>query len=195
MSKVIVITGASSGIGEATAKTLAKAGNKVVLAARRKDRLESLVADIQVAGGEAIYVLADVSKLEENKKIAQTALDTYGRIDVWVNNAGLMLLSEFSKGLVEEWDRMIDVNLKGTLYGIDAALPTMREQKSGAICQCGISIGPPSRSNNRGLCRNQIWGLGCQRISSPRRSHRPVQCPCDGHLARSSRYRTVTTCV
>lgn len=100
MSKVIVITGASSGIGEATAKTLAKAGNKVVLAARRKDRLESLVADIQVAGGEAIYVLADVSKLEENKKIAQTALDIYGRIDVWVNNAGLMLLSEFSKGLV-----------------------------------------------------------------------------------------------
>ncbi|EHJ52567.1 SDR family oxidoreductase [Streptococcus macacae] len=131
MSKVIVITGASSGIGEATAKTLAKAGNKVVLAARRQDRLEALVADIQAAGGEAIYVLADVSKLEENKKIAQAALDTYGRIDVWVNNAGLMPLSEFSKGLVEEWDRMIDVNLKGTLYGIDAALPTMRSQESG----------------------------------------------------------------
>lgn len=131
MSKVIVITGASSGIGQATAKALAKASNQVVLAARRKERLETIVASITAAGGQAIYVLADVSKLEDNKKIAQAALDTYGRIDVWVNNVGLMPLSEFSKGLVEEWDRMIDVNLKGTLYGIDAALPTMRAQKSG----------------------------------------------------------------
>lgn len=131
MSKVIVITGASSGIGEASARTLAQAGHRLVLAARRQDRLETLVESIREAGGETTYVLADVAKREDSQKVAQTALDTYGRIDVWVNNAGLMPLSEFAKGLVSEWDQMIDVNLKGTLYGIDAALPTMREQKAG----------------------------------------------------------------
>ncbi|ARB78168.1 SDR family oxidoreductase [Staphylococcus lugdunensis] len=133
MSKVIVITGASSGIGEATAKMLAKAGNILVIAARRKERLVQLVNDIRNDGGQAIYVTADVSKLEESKKVAQVTLENYKKIDVWINNAGLMPLSEFSKGLVEEWNQMIDVNLKGTLYGIDAALPTMRKQQSGHI--------------------------------------------------------------
>lgn len=123
MSKVIVITGASSGIGEATAKMLAKAGNILVIAARRKERLVQLVNDIRNDGGQAIYVTANVSKLEESKKVAQVTLENYKKIDVWINNAGLMPLSEFSKGLVEEWDQIIDVNLKGTLYGIDAALP------------------------------------------------------------------------
>lgn len=131
MSKVIVITGASSGIGEATAKLLASKGNKMVLAARREDRLQKLVDEIKADGGEAIYVTADVSDLEEDKKVAQTAVDEFGRIDVWMNNAGLMPLSEFSKGKVDEWNKMIDVNLKGTLYGIDAALQQMRAQKSG----------------------------------------------------------------
>ncbi|AMG61062.1 SDR family oxidoreductase [Staphylococcus lugdunensis] len=133
MSKVIVITGASSGIGEATAKMLAKAGNILVIAARRKERLVQLVNDIRNDGGQAIYVTANVSKLEESKKVAQVTLENYKKIDVWINNAGLMPLSEFSKGLVEEWDQIIDVNLKGTLYGIDAALPTMRKQQSGHI--------------------------------------------------------------
>ncbi|MHC5375148.1 SDR family oxidoreductase [Enterococcus sp. LJL120] len=137
MSKVIVVTGASSGIGEATAKMLAKAGNQLVLAARREDKLKEIVAVIREAGGEAVYILADVSKFAENQKISQLAIDEFGRIDVWINNAGLMPLSEFAKGKVDEWDCMVDVNLKGTLYGIDAALPQMRAQKSGQFINIG----------------------------------------------------------
>lgn len=129
--KVIVITGASSGIGAAAAKALAKSGHKLILVARRENKLQELVTSIEAEGGEAKYILADVSQLEKNQEIAKFALDFYGRIDIWINNAGLMPLSEFSKGLIEEWDQMIDVNLKGTLYGIDAALPIMRQQKSG----------------------------------------------------------------
>lgn len=131
MSKVVVITGASSGIGEATAKLLASKGNKLVLGARREERLQAIAKDIKDAGGEAAYFVSDVVDLEQVKGLAKKALDTYGRIDVWMNNAGLMPHSEFIKGKVDDWNRMIDVNLRGVLYGIDAALPTMREQKSG----------------------------------------------------------------
>lgn len=130
-SKVVVITGASSGIGEATAKLLANDGHRIVLAARREERLRDIVAEIKNNGGTATYVTADVTNLDEVKKIAQKAVDEYGQIDVWMNNAGLMPLSEFSHGKVDEWDRTINVNLKGTLYGFNAALPQMRSQKSG----------------------------------------------------------------
>jgi len=132
-NKVVVITGASSGIGESTARVLAKQGNRVVLGARRGDRLEKIVKDIESTGGAAICKVTDVTNLSQVQDLAKFALDRYGRIDVWLNNAGLMPRSEFIKGRVEEWDRMIDVNLKGTLYGIDAALPTMRKQNSGQI--------------------------------------------------------------
>lgn len=135
--KVIVITGASSGIGEATARKLAAEGNKVVLAARRKDRLEKLAEDIQSAGGEAIYEVTDVAQMEDVLKLADKAEQAYGRIDVWINNAGLMPLSELAKGKSDEWEAMIDVNLKGTLYGIHAALPVMRKQHSGQIINIG----------------------------------------------------------
>jgi len=131
--KVIVITGASSGIGESTAKLLASQGNAVVLGARRKQRLQQIVVDIENDGGSAIYQVTDVTDLNQVQSLAKLALDEYGHIDVWINNAGLMPRSEFIKGRVAEWDQMIDVNLKGTLYGIDAALPTMRTQKSGQI--------------------------------------------------------------
>lgn len=152
--KVIVITGASSGIGEATAKLLASGGNKMVLAARREEKLQQLVSEINANGGTAIYVLADVSKLEDVKNIAQVAVDEFGRIDVWMNNAGLMPLSEFSHGKVSEWDRTIDVNLKGTLYGFDAALPQMRAQESGQFVNIasisahvsGVASGPYAAS-------------------------------------------------
>ncbi|WP_036081571.1 SDR family oxidoreductase [Listeria cornellensis] len=129
--KVIVITGASSGIGEATAKLLAKKGHKIVLGARREDRLKEIVEDIEKDGGSAVYQVTDVAKHDSVEALAKRALDTYSKIDVWLNNAGLMPHSTFDKRKVAEWDQMVDVNIKGVLYGIAAALPTMREQKSG----------------------------------------------------------------
>lgn len=133
MSKVIVITGASSGIGEATARRLAADGNQVVLAARRAERLNSIVADITAEGGTAIAVPTDVTKKADVEALAAAALEKFGRIDVWVNNAGLMPNSEMALDRVDDWDRMIDVNLRGTLYGIHAVLPYMRKEGKGQI--------------------------------------------------------------
>lgn len=133
MSKIIVITGASSGIGESSAKLLAKQGNTVVLGARRENRLEKITQNIKNNGGQANFKVTDVTVLSQVQALAQFALNTYGRIDVWINNAGLMPRSELIKGRVDEWDKMVDVNLKGTLYGIDSALPIMRKQSSGQI--------------------------------------------------------------
>ena len=129
--KVIVVTGASSGLGEAAAKRLCTEGAMVVLGARRLDRIQSLADALTRAGGKALAVETDVVKSEQVKKLVEQAVRTYGRIDVMINNAGLMALSPLEKLRIEEWDRMIDVNLKGVLYGIAAALPYMKEQKSG----------------------------------------------------------------
>lgn len=137
MSKVIVITGASSGIGEAAAKMLAEKGNQLVLVARREEKLKKLVAAIRASGRKAIYMLADVSNSIDNEKIAELAIQEFGHIDVWINNAGLMPLSELAKGRLNEWNKMIDTNLKGTLYGIHAVLPQMRAQASGHIINIG----------------------------------------------------------
>jgi len=131
--KVVVITGASSGMGEATARDLAAKGAKVVLGARRADRLDAIVQDITEAGGQATAVATDVSKLEDVNKLVATAKATYGRVDVIFNNAGLMPLSPLESLRIDEWDRMIDVNMKGTLYGIAAALPYMKAQKFGHV--------------------------------------------------------------
>jgi NADP-dependent 3-hydroxy acid dehydrogenase YdfG len=131
--KVIVITGASSGMGEATARDLAAKGAKVVLGARRVDRLDAVAQDIIDAGGQATAVATDVTKLEEVRKLVDTATETYGRVDVIFNNAGLMPLSPLESLRIDEWDRTIDVNMKGTLYGIAAALPYMKEQRSGHV--------------------------------------------------------------
>ncbi|MCC9620311.1 SDR family oxidoreductase [Thalassospira sp. MA62] len=132
-NKVVVITGASSGMGEASAKYLAAQGAKVVVGARRQDRLDKLVEDITDAGGEALAVATDVTKIDDVKKLVAAAVDKFGRIDVMFNNAGLMPLSPLESQRVDEWDQMVDVNVKGTLYGISAALPYMKEQKSGHI--------------------------------------------------------------
>ncbi|OXS54214.1 oxidoreductase [Cohnella sp. CIP 111063] len=140
-NKVVVITGASSGIGEAAAKLIAQNGAKVVLAARREDRLRAIVDDIIRDGGEAVSVTADVVSAEDMLKLAQTALQKYGRIDVWVNNAGIMPNSRLNELRVDEWDRMIDVNVKGVLYGIAAALPIMREQQSGHVINLSSTAG------------------------------------------------------
>lgn len=132
-NKVVIVTGASSGLGEATARRLAKGGAKLMLTARREDRLKELVADIEKAGGTAQYQKADVSDRTQLEDLAKATKATYGRIDVLVNNAGLMPLSPLSALKVDEWDTMVDVNIKGVLYGVAAVLPTMKEQKSGHI--------------------------------------------------------------
>ncbi|MEH1923902.1 SDR family oxidoreductase [Nostoc sp.] len=132
-NKVVIITGASSGLGEATAKRLAASGAKLMLAARREDRLKDLVAAIAKSGGTATYQVTDVTDRSEVEALAKETLSTYSRIDVLINNAGLMPLSPLDQVKVEEWDRMIDVNIKGVLYGIAAVLPIMRQQKSGHI--------------------------------------------------------------
>jgi NADP-dependent 3-hydroxy acid dehydrogenase YdfG len=147
-SKVVIITGASSGIGKATAKLLAKNGAKVVLAARRDDRLQTIAGEIEQEGGEAIYLKTNVASSEDMQELARFALKQYGRIDVLVNNAGIMPLSQLNELKVHEWEQMIDVNIKGVLYGIAAVLPTMREQKSGHIINissvAGYNVAPTS---------------------------------------------------
>ncbi|OMF34283.1 SDR family oxidoreductase [Paenibacillus peoriae] len=131
--KVVIITGASSGIGEATAKELASKGAKLVLAARREARLQKLQEAIQNNGGQAVYKVTDVSSHEQMEELANYALKEFGKIDVMVNNAGVMPLSPVHEKKIKEWDLMVDVNIKGVLYGIAAVLPTMRERREGHI--------------------------------------------------------------
>jgi NADP-dependent 3-hydroxy acid dehydrogenase YdfG len=131
--KVVVITGASSGLGEATARLLAAQGAKVVLGARRKERIEALAAELKGKGGQALALATDVTQREQVRALADAAVESFGRLDVMINNAGLMPHSPLERLKVEDWDRMIDVNLKGVLYGIAAALPHMQRQKSGQI--------------------------------------------------------------
>src|SRR6516162_282094 len=129
--KVVVITGASSGLGESTARHLAKLGATVILGARRRDRLDAIVKDIEAKGGKALAVTADVTKRSDVESLVKKAVDTFGKIDVLVNNAGIMPIAPLALLKVDEWDRMIDINIKGVLYGVAAALPHMQKQKSG----------------------------------------------------------------
>jgi len=129
--KTIVITGASSGIGEATARLLAKNGAHIVAVARRKERLDSLVSEITAAGGQAIAIEADVTSIADMERVVETAQSTYGSLDVWVNNAGVMPLSPVAMNRLDEWNWMVDVNIKGVLNGVAAAQPKMRAQGSG----------------------------------------------------------------
>jgi NADP-dependent 3-hydroxy acid dehydrogenase YdfG len=142
--KVVVITGASSGLGEATARHLAKEGAKVVLGARRLDRLETLAKELSLPKGAVVQT--DVTKRGEVEQLVDSAVKIHGRIDVMLNNAGLMPQSILEKLKVDEWDRMVDVNIKGVLYGIAAALPRMIAQKSGHIINvssvAGHKVGP-----------------------------------------------------
>jgi NADP-dependent 3-hydroxy acid dehydrogenase YdfG len=131
--KVVIITGASSGLGEATARRLAKNGAKLMLAARREDRLKDLVADIQKDGGVVKYQVTDISDRSQVEQLVQATKEAYGKIDVLVNNAGLMPLSPLAATKVDEWEKMIDVNIKGLLYGVAAVMPIMLQQGSGQI--------------------------------------------------------------
>ena len=131
--KVVAITGASSGIGEATALLLAQRGAKVVLGARRADRLEALAARIVAAGGDAAFAVTDVTRRADVAALVALAQERHGRLDVILNNAGIGPISPLDELRVEEWEAMLDVNVKGVLYGIAAVLPVFRAQGSGHV--------------------------------------------------------------
>jgi NADP-dependent 3-hydroxy acid dehydrogenase YdfG len=144
--KVIVITGASSGLGEATALHLASQGATVVLGARRQDRIKSLADELTGKGGKALAVSTDVTRREQVQRLVDAAVQAHGRIDVMINNAGLMPQALLERLQIDERDRMIDVNVKGVLYGIAAALPHMQRQKAGHFVNvssvAGHKVGP-----------------------------------------------------
>jgi len=144
--KVVVITGASSGLGEATARLLSAQGAIVVLGARRVDRLQSLAYELTGSGGRALIVATDVTHCEQVKRLVDAAVQTFGRIDVMINNAGIMPRAPLERLNIGDWDRTIDVNIKGVLYGIAAALPPMKQQKAGHIINvssvAGHKVGP-----------------------------------------------------
>ncbi|MEM6160249.1 SDR family oxidoreductase [Erwinia sp. P6884] len=145
-NKIVAITGASSGIGEATARLLAAKGAKVFVGARRTERLEKLVAEIQEAGGEAACMALDVTSLSQMEAFIAEATRRFGGLDVMINNAGVMPLSPLSSRKVSEWNQMIDVNIRGVLYGIAAVQPLMEQQQHGHIINVssigGLSVSP-----------------------------------------------------
>jgi NADP-dependent 3-hydroxy acid dehydrogenase YdfG len=144
--KVVVITGASSGLGEATARLLSAQGATVALGARRADRLKALAKEISDKGGKALAIATDVASRDQMNALVERAVQRFGRIDVMINNAGLMPQAPLERLKVDEWDRMVDVNIKGVLYGIAAALPHMQRQKAGHFINvssvAGHRIGP-----------------------------------------------------
>lgn len=131
--KTVIITGASSGIGEATAYKLAKYSAKLVLGARREDKLKAIAERIKAQGGEAVYQITDVTRPKDNQALVDLAKSTFGKVDAVFLNAGLMPSSPLAKLETDNWDKMVDVNIKGVLNGIAAVLPTFTEQKSGHI--------------------------------------------------------------
>ncbi len=146
--KVAVITGASSGLGEATARALSREGAAVVLGARRDDRIQALAKEIAAQGGKALALATDVTDRKQVQALVDAAVKKFGRIDVMLNNAGLMPNAPLERLKVDEWDQMIDVNLKGVLYGIAAALPYMKQQKSGHIINVSSVAGHRVRPGN-----------------------------------------------
>lgn len=139
--RVAIVTGASAGIGLATAQTLSRAGVVVVATARRKERLDSLVRDLEEEGGEALAIEGDVASLEDVRRVVAETVDEYGRVDILVNNAGVMPVSPLAEARVEEWTQMVDVNVKGVLHFLSAVLPPMIDQRSGHIVNVGSVAG------------------------------------------------------
>jgi NADP-dependent 3-hydroxy acid dehydrogenase YdfG len=144
--KVVIITGASSGLGEAAARHLSALGATVVLGARRVDRIEALAKELTDQGGRALAMATDVTRYLEVQRLADIAIQNYGRIDVLINNAGLMPQSPLERRKIDDWDRTIDVNIKGVLYGIAAVLPYMQKQKSGHIINVSSVAGHKVRT-------------------------------------------------
>lgn len=139
--KVVIITGASSGMGKTTAALLAERGAKVVVGARRKDELEELVNTIRSNGGIANFQVTDVTVPHDVERLVKYAVDCYGKVDVMINNAGVMPISYLEDLRVEDWEKMIDVNIKGVLYGIAAALPIFRKQETGHFINIASTAG------------------------------------------------------
>lgn len=174
--RVVVITGASSGIGAATAERLAAEGARVVLSARRADRLEALVASIRNTGGEAEFLASDVTDAGAMLDLADRAIETYGRIDVWINNAGVMPLSPVASCRTGEWKQMVDVNVTGVLNGVAAAYPRMLEQGPRPRGQRQLDRRTRRVSRCCGLLRHEVCGARAQRrnpygVERPRARH------------------------
>lgn len=163
--KVVIITGASSGIGEATAYKLAEAGAKIVLGARREDKLKAIADKIAQNGGEAAYRVTDVVKAEDNQALVQLAKDRFGKVDAIFLNAGLMPSSPLSALETDNWNAMVDVNIKGVLNGIAAVLPTFEAQKSGHILAtssvAGLKVYPGA-----GVYCGTKWAVKALRMES-----------------------------
>ena len=149
--KVAVITGASSGIGEATTEALAAEGAAVVVAARREERLASLVRRIKGGGGRVLAAVCDVTDESQAHGLIQKAVDEFGQIDILVNNAGVMLLSNVGKGLSDEWRRMFDVNVMGLLYTTDAAIEAMKRQGAGHLVNVSSVAGRKVTRDSSGV--------------------------------------------
>jgi NADP-dependent 3-hydroxy acid dehydrogenase YdfG len=157
--KVAVVTGASSGIGEATALALASSGASVAVAARRSDRLETLVKRISEAGGQAIPITADVTDANQARDIVSKAHTEWGHVDILVNNAGVMLLGPVVGADVEDWQRMVNINLLGLMYTTHAALPLMQTQGEGHIVNISSVAGRTARAG-AGVYNATKWGVG-----------------------------------
>ncbi|MCL5009228.1 MAG: SDR family oxidoreductase [Patescibacteria group bacterium] len=156
--KVIVITGASSGIGEASARLVGAEQAKVAVVARRKDRLDKLAEEITQAGGQALAIEADVADKNTCQAIVKQVIDKWGRLDVLVNNAGVMLLGPVIGAPLEEWEQMVQVNVMGLLYLTHAALPVMKQQKSGHIVNISSVAGRTTRSGSA-VYNATKWGV------------------------------------
>jgi NADP-dependent 3-hydroxy acid dehydrogenase YdfG len=158
--KVAVVTGASSGIGEATAGALAAEGAAVVVAARREDRLDELVERIGNDGGRVLAAVCDVTDESQAHGLIQKAVEEFGGVDILVNNAGVMLLSSVGKGLSEEWRRMFDVNVMGLLYATDAAIEAMRRQGGGHLVNISSLAGRKVTRESSGVYAGSKFAVG-----------------------------------
>ncbi len=158
--KVAVVTGASSGIGEAAVRALAAEGAAVVAGARRKERLDGLVDEVTRDGGKAIAVECDVTDEEQAHNLVHRAVEEFGRIDILVNNAGVMLLSTVGKGLSDQWRQMFEVNVMGLLYATDAAIGHMKEQGSGHLVNISSVAGRKVTRDSSGVYAGTKHAVG-----------------------------------
>jgi NADP-dependent 3-hydroxy acid dehydrogenase YdfG len=166
--KVVVITGASSGLGEATTRHLSALGATVVLGARRANRIQSLADELSGSGGRALAVTTDVTEYDQLKRLVDAAVKNYGRVDVMINNAGLMQQAPLERLSIDDWDRTIDVNIKGVLYGIAVALPYMKQRKTGHFINVSSVAGHIIGPNFQTMQLQSIPCVHCPRVCARR---------------------------